>query len=64
MCWEYRSKESLYCGLRNGMVQRFSCCDRIFTAECDCTGGNGEFVGLGKHEELVMNVMSCLCINH
>ena len=33
------------------MVQCFNCKERVFTAECDCTGGEGSFVGLGKHEE-------------
>lgn len=41
----------LYAGLRNGKVQCFSCTEKIFTTECDCTGGEGTLVGLGKHEE-------------
>ncbi len=51
MCWEGESRDTLYCGRRDGIVQRFSCQDRLFSAECDCTGGEGQFVGLGKHEE-------------
>lgn len=52
MCWEHSGKgEGLYCGLRNGVVQRFGCRERVFEAECDCTGGEGTFVGLGKHQE-------------
>ena len=41
----------LYAGLRNGKVQCFSCTEKVFTTECDCTGGEGTLVGLGKHEE-------------
>ena len=41
----------LYAGLRSGKVLCFSCTERIFTASCDCTGGEGTLVGLGKHEE-------------
>ena len=52
MCWEHGAEgEMLYCGLKNGLVQRFNCHERVFEAECDCTGGKGVFVGLGKHEE-------------
>lgn len=52
MCWEHEAEgEVLYCGLRNGMVQRFNCQGRVFEAECDCTGGEGTFVGLGRHGE-------------
>ncbi len=51
MCWEDESHDALYCGRRDGIVQKFSCQDRLFTAECDCTGGEGQFVGLGKHNE-------------
>ena len=51
MCWEHDGEgEGLYCGLKNGVVQRFGCRERVFEAECDCTGGEGTFVGLGKHE--------------
>jgi len=41
----------LYAGLRNGKVQCFNCSEKIFTTECDCTGGEGTLVGLGKHKE-------------
>lgn len=52
MCWEHGDRgETLYCGLKNGLVQRFSCRERVFEAECDCTGGEGTFVGLEKHEK-------------
>ena len=52
MCWEAGGEEEgLYCGLKSGVVQRFSCQERVFEAECDCTEGQGTFVGLGKHEE-------------
>ncbi len=52
MCWEHEAEgEVLYCGLKNGLVQRFSCQGRVFEAECDCTGGEGSFVGLGRHGE-------------
>ena len=50
MCWEHGSRSTLYCGLRNGMVQRFSCSDRVFEAECDCSVDGGVFVGLGRHD--------------
>ena len=52
LCWEHQSEgEWLYCALQSGVVQRFNCQERTFEAECDCTGGEGVFVGLGKHEE-------------
>ena len=41
----------LYAGLRSGKVLCFSCSERTFTASCDCTGGEGTLVGLGKNEE-------------
>ena len=41
----------LYAGLRSGKVLCFNCTERMFTAGCDCTGGEGTLVGLGKHEE-------------
>ena len=44
----------VYVGLRNGVVQVFDCQRNYFTAECDLTGGNGHFVGLSKHEKLVI----------
>ena len=52
MCWENGSRSTaLYCGLRNGRVQRFSCRDRVFVAESDCSvKGGGVFVGLGRHD--------------
>ena len=52
MCWEYQSKEHLYCISHNGMVHCFNCVKRTFVAtEYDCCGEDGQFVGLGKHEE-------------
>ena len=52
MCWEHEARgQVLYCALRSGLVQRFSCQERQFQAECDCTGGEGTFVGLGKQQE-------------
>lgn len=49
MCWESGSKDQIYLALRSGLVQCFSCIENRFTAECDCTGGDGTFVGIGKH---------------
>lgn len=52
MCWEDQAEgEVLYCALKNGLVQRFSCRERVFQAECDCTGGEGTFVGVGMQEK-------------
>ena len=52
MCWESggSSTDTLYCGLRNGRVQKFGCEERVFLAECDCTGDGGVFIGLGRHD--------------
>lgn len=54
MCWEGGASASwtdtLYCALRNGRVQKFGCEERVFSAECDCSGNGGVFVGLGRHE--------------
>lgn len=56
MCWESGSDSThtLYCGLRNGRVQRFSCEERVFVAECDCSGDGGAFVGLGRHDRFIV----------
>lgn len=52
MCWEHEGQgEVLYCGLKNGLVQKFNCEERVFEEDSDCTGGDGVLVGLGKHEE-------------
>jgi hypothetical protein len=54
MCWEHGgSKDQLYAGLRNGLVQCFDCNKNYFTAECKLTDGRGHFVGLAKHEKLI-----------
>ena len=60
MCWESGSGSThmLYCGLRNGTVQKFSCEDRIFIAECDCSSDGGVFVGLGRHDRFVVSFRS------
>ena len=52
MCWESGPTPhgALYCGLRNCKVQRFGCEERVFLAECDCSGDGGTFVGLGRHD--------------
>ena len=49
MCWEDGGKDKIYVALRSGLVQCFSCAESRFTAECDCSGGDGAFVGIGKH---------------
>ena len=52
MCWEQAGVgQVLYCALRNGLVQRFDSEGRVFQAECDCSCGDGVFVGLGKQQE-------------
>ena len=50
MCWEHGSRSVLYCGLKNGRVQRFNCDERVFVAECDCSVDDGAFVGIGRHD--------------
>ena len=55
MCWEHDSTHMLYCGLRNGNVQRFSCEGRVFEAECDCSSDGGVLVGLGRHDRFVIS---------
>ena len=50
ICWEYGSRSVLYCGLKNGRVQRFNCDERIFVAECDCSVDDGVIAGLGRHD--------------
>lgn len=55
MCWEVGGPvtNTLYCALRNGRVQKFSCEERVFLAECDCSGDGGVFIGLGRHDRCV-----------
>ena len=53
MCWEHGSESLLYCGLRSGRVQQFSCRERVFVAECDCSTDGGVFVGLGRHDRYI-----------
>ena len=45
-------------GLRNSTVLCFDCNQKYFSAECDLSGGTGNFIGLAKYEKLVK---SCDC---
>ena len=45
-----REAESLYVGLRRGVVQAFDCQQKRFTMECDVTSGSGTLVGVAKHD--------------
>ena len=61
MCWEHGSESLLYCGLRSGTVQRFSCREREFLAECDCSTDGGVFVGLRRHDRFDTKVLINYC---
>lgn len=54
MCWEYGSKDKLYMGLRNSAVLCFDCNQKYFSAECDLSGGTGNFIGLAKYEKTLI----------
>ena len=46
----WRERETLYLGLKRGVVQAFDCLQRRFTMECDVTAGSGTLVGVAKHD--------------
>eukprot|EP00731_Ephydatia_muelleri_P028006 Em0019g879a len=63
MCWEDGSKDQIYMALRSGLVQCFSCVENRFTAECDCSGGDGAFVGIGKHAGTLITCTEKGCLS-
>ena len=46
-----RQRETLYVGLRRGVVQAFDSQLKRFTLECDVTSGVGTLVGVARHDQ-------------
>ncbi|CAI8048464.1 WD repeat-containing protein 74 [Geodia barretti] len=49
-----RQRETLYVGLRRGVVQAFDSQLKRFTLECDVTSGVGTLVGVARHDQILI----------